>query len=496
MRISRRQFLVGTTATAVAGVGAWRCFRGADGATDPLVVNDIHSKLNQTRVASTVKPRSLEDLIGIIRRAKREDTTLSVCGSRHAMGGQQFVKDGLLVDTHEMNQVIDFDAEQGLVEVECGIEWPELVDYLNKVQDGQRDQWTIPMKQTGADRLSIGGALAANVHGRTLARKPFIGDTESILIVNADGDILRCDRKNNTELFSLAIGGYGLFGVVHSMTMRLAKRQKIERTVEVISISDLIKGFHDRMAAGYSSGDFQFAIDDKSHDFLREGVFACYRPVSWETPIPSGQKKVSERAWNELVYLAHVDKSRAFKLYSDYYLGTSGQVYWSDTSQLGGYDDGYHQTFDRRVRAEHPGSEMITELYVPRHLLPQFMEEAAESLRRTDSSVIYGTIRLTLKDDESFLPWAKQDYACVIFNLHVDHTTAGIEKASNEFRGLIDCALKHDGSFYLTYHRWATKDQVEQAYPQFGRFLKKKREYDPTERFQSEWYRHYKSMFA
>lgn len=95
------------------------------------------------------------------------------------------------------------------------------------------------------------------------------------------------------------------------------------------------------------------------------------------------------------------------------------------------------------------------------------MGDAAESLRSNGSSVIYGTIRLILKDDESFLAWAKQDYACVIFNVHVDHTKDGIEKAKRGLLGLIDNALDNDGNFYLTYHRWAAREQMDRAYPQF-----------------------------
>ena len=64
------------------------------------------------------------------------------------------------------------------------------------------------------------------------------------------------------------------------------------------------------------------------------------------------------------------------------------------------------------------------------------------------------------------------------------------------FRRIIDRALGYDGSYFLTYHRWARKDQVMKAYPQFIQFLKLKRKYDSAERFQSQWYRHYKNMFA
>jgi hypothetical protein len=48
----------------------------------------------------------------------------------------------------------------------------------------------------------------------------------------------------------------------------------------------------------------------------------------------------------------------------------------------------------------------------------------------------------------------------------------------------------------LTYHRWADRDQVEACYPQFPEFLRLKRLHDPTELFQSEWYRHHTAMFA
>lgn len=78
----------------------------------------------------------------------------------------------------------------------------------------------------------------------------------------------------------------------------------------------------------------------------------------------------------------------------------------------------------------------------------------------------------------------------------VIHTPEGIEKAKNDFRRLIDEALRLGGSYYLTYHRWARKDQVLAAYPQFSDFLRLKRKYDPNERFTSDWYRHYKEMFS
>ncbi|HEX2060978.1 MAG TPA: hypothetical protein VHK90_09575, partial [Thermoanaerobaculia bacterium] len=104
------------------------------------------------------------------------------------------------------------------------------------------------------------------------------------------------------------------------------------------------------------------------------------------------------------------------------------------------------------------------------------------------------TVRLIERDDETALPWARDRYACVIFNLHVEH--GNTERSADDFRALIDLALARGGSYFLTYHRWARREQVESAYPRFAAFLREKLRIDTRERFTSDWYRHYKAMFA
>jgi hypothetical protein len=86
--------------------------------------------------------------------------------------------------------------------------------------------------------------------------------------------------------------------------------------------------------------------------------------------------------------------------------------------------------------------------------------------------------------------------ACVIFNLHVEHTPEGVTRAADAFRALIDLGIQHGGSYYLTYHRWARRDQVERCYPQMREFLSLKQRHDSAELFQGNWYRHDRRMLA
>jgi FAD/FMN-containing dehydrogenase len=460
------------------------------------IVNDIHSQLNATAVDQVIQPDSLAALQQAVTTARQRNKAISIAGKRHAMGGQQFGAETILIDTTSLNRVLHFDREKGLIEVEAGLQWPELIDYLVSVQSEGPLQWGIAQKQTGADRLTIGGTIAANGHGRGLRMRPIIADVESFDLIDAQGQLQRCSRQQNRALFQLVIGGYGLFGLVYSVKMRLVPRQKVERVVEIIHLDEVVQAFEQRINAGFLYGDFQFAIDEQADNFLRQGVFSCYRPVDPAISIPTQQKELSDADWLELIYLAHADKSRAFQIYCDHYLATSGQIYWSDTHQLSPYFENYHQDLDQRLGAAEPASEIITEIYVPRPRLADFMTEARQDFRQHQVNVIYGTVRLIEPDDESFLAWARQPYACIIFNLHTVHIPEGREHSAQAFRRLIDMAIQRGGSYFLTYHRYATRQQVEACYPQFPEFLRLKRQYDPEERFQSDWYRHYKAMFS
>jgi FAD/FMN-containing dehydrogenase len=456
-----------------------------------IYVNDVHSKLNRTNVCEIVKPESAEDIQIAVKKTECAGKSISVAGGFHAMGGQQFTTGGVLFDLSKMNRVIKFEPKEKLIEVEAGIKWDELLGYTVPAQTGAKNQVGIRQKQTGADRLSIGGAGSANIHGRGLQMKPFINDVESFRIVTANGEISNCSRRDNSELFRLAVSGYGLFGIIASVTLRLTERRKVRSFVTIESVENLESLFGDRIDRNFLYGDFQFAIAPESKDFLRTGVFSCYFPVSNETPIESC-RELSIEEWKDLLFLAHVDKQKAFELYAAHYLATDGQIYWSDTHQLSVYFDDYHVELDRKLGEK---SEVITEIYVPLGALPDFLTRVRADFRENKVELIYGTIRLIKKDDESFLAWAREDFACVIFNLHVERCSDKIEKARRDFQRLIDRAVEFGGSFYLTYHRWATRRQIMDCYPQFTDFLGLKMEFDEREIFQSDWYRHFKKMF-
>jgi FAD/FMN-containing dehydrogenase len=479
----RREFL------RLAALGAAWPALGWGQAKKPegISVNDVQGQLSGTLVYRIVQPDTLEGVQAALKLAQTEERALCISGGRHSMGSQAFAAEGVLVDTRKLAKVLALDSERGLVEVEAGMEWPELLATLHQTP------WAFNQKQSGVDRVTIGGSLAANMHGNGLAAAPFVSDIEAFKLLNAKGQLVSCSRTENAELFRLAIGGYGLLGFVYSVTLRLVRRRKLERVAEVRTIEGLAATLVERIRDGFVAGEFHLNPDELSPDFLRRGVFVGYRPVGDERPMPEVARELGEVDWRQLLFLAHTEKSNAFRRHLDFCVATSGQLYWSDDVQMTRYPENYHRDIDRRVGGR--GSDILTEIYCTREGLEAFMSEVRAYALRSRTDFISASVRLIEPDNETYLPWARQPYACVTFNVHVDRTSSGLIRTSDALRALIDIGLKHGGSYSLAYHRYALRRQIDACYPRFGDFLRLKRRHDPTEIFQSDWYRAYKKMY-
>lgn len=213
--LSRREFLEAAGLVLLPRVGR----SGTD-----TVVNDVHSQLNATRVREVLHPNSVGAVQATIRAAADHGHAISLAGGRHAMGGQQFGEDTTLLDLRSLDRIRRFDPARGTIEVEAGIEWPALVSFLVERQQGAARQWGIAQKQTGADRLTIGGALSANAHGRGLRMAPFVSAVESFELIDASGRLRVCSRDSEPELTRSRLLGLLLLADHHRRALAADER--------------------------------------------------------------------------------------------------------------------------------------------------------------------------------------------------------------------------------------------------------------------------------
>lgn len=121
------------------------------------------------------------------------------------------VRAGVPVDSARLDRILGVDADRGLVEVQSGARWRSLAAHLRPDDSRAREVRTT--------RSTIGESLALNAAGPD--GRPTVSHVESFTMVTPDGQLRRIDRIRNASLFSLVVGGQGLFGALYSVTLRV-----------------------------------------------------------------------------------------------------------------------------------------------------------------------------------------------------------------------------------------------------------------------------------
>lgn len=115
---------------------------------------------------------------------------------------------GILLDATPLDRWIDFDSVQGLVRCEAGVSLAELLRVL--VPRG----WFLPVVP-GTKHVSVGGAIANDVHGKNHHRAGSFGaHVRRFGLLRSDGQCHECSPASEPELFQATIGGLGLTGVI------------------------------------------------------------------------------------------------------------------------------------------------------------------------------------------------------------------------------------------------------------------------------------------
>lgn len=135
-------------------------------------------------------------------------------------------------------------------------------------------------------------------------------------------------------------------------------------------------------------------------------------------------------------------------------------------------------------------------LLVPPQELAAFLAEAETHCSEWRMPLAGVRLRRTREEKDTFLRWARRDYAAVTLSLAEPAVLGTAVRAAQLRRKLLAAVIARGGSFPLHCTPEATREQVEGCYPQLPRFLAEKRRVDPGERLVNAWYRHYRRLFS
>lgn len=168
------------------------------------------------------------------------------------------------VATHHLDRVLSFDPEQLRVTVEPGISLGELYNFL--VPRGL--YLTV---QPGHPQISVGGCVGSNVHGKNPFRDGVFADVVAELeLFHPDHGVLRLSREQQPDLFELTCGGFGLTGIILSVTLRLKRLPSTRVEVRKKPVRNLVEAC-EQVESLKDDSDFLYAWADISHFDARLG---------------------------------------------------------------------------------------------------------------------------------------------------------------------------------------------------------------------------------
>lgn len=245
----------------------------------------IHGWGRYPRVrARVLTPSRCEEIADCVAR----ETALLPVGAKRAYGDACLAD--TVLDTTNCNNIISFDIEAGVITVECGLTYAQLLE--KTVPQG----W-FPYVTPGTSAVTMGGAFAADVHGKNHHTEgSFVRYVEWIDLVRAEGNVLRCSRDTHADLFWSSAGGMGQTGIILRLCIRLKKIQ----SKNIIQYLKVFPQLEDLMAA--------FEEFDKSTytvawiDLLNKGRGVLFSGEHESAPATSNRSIAPKSRWTSPEY--------------------------------------------------------------------------------------------------------------------------------------------------------------------------------------------------
>lgn len=164
-----------------------------------------------------IQPKSAEDIYSAFQTAKKMGVTVTARGAGRSYNDAALNGGGIMLDMSAMNQILEWEPATGQVRCEPGVTLQQL---WQKVLP---DSWWPPVV-SGTMFTTLGGCLAANIHGKNNFKMGPIGDhVIEFTAVLPTGAEVTCSPKKNGDLFYAMISGMGMLGIFTSITLQMKK---------------------------------------------------------------------------------------------------------------------------------------------------------------------------------------------------------------------------------------------------------------------------------
>ena len=472
---SRRTFLRAAAATVILP------FAGTSraGATQRTILNDA-SRLSPTPVAKhvTMSKPPLDDLVERIRAELKEAAAakraVAASVARHSMGGQSLPRDGTAISLD--GGPLEIDTAAKTYRTSAGNRWWDVIRLLDP------KGFSPAVMQSNSD-FGVGSTFCVNAHGWPVPHGPFGSTVKAIRMVLADGTLIQCSRSENAELFGLAMGGYGLFGIIVEldveMTANLLLEPKFERMSPERFASEFVRTIDTDRSAVMAYG--RMSVSRKS--FFDDALMVTYRPAADQSAaLPAVTSSGKLTGFENDIYRAQTgwEVAKGLRWFMEARLGPAISGGRATRNSL------MAEPVINLAQKDMRRTDILHEYFVAPERFGEFLTACRDIIPKSRAEFLNVTLRHVAEDKMPVLSIAPVRRIAAVMSFSQEVTPEGEIDMMQTTEALIERVTAIGGAFYLPYRLHARRDQVEKAYAAAPSFVAAKRRYDPTLLFRNE----------
>jgi FAD/FMN-containing dehydrogenase len=433
-----------------------------------LILNDA-SELSATPIHAHVRPALHGDpLIEAFRAeltaARADGRPVNVGAARHSMGGQAIPRNGTAITVDDA--WIEPDTAAGTYRVNGGARWSDVIAALDPLG------YSPAVMQSNHD-FGVAATFSVGAHGWPVPYGPMGSTVRTIRMVMPDGSLVTASRTENADLFALAMGGYGLIGLIVDMEVEMVPNQRLTPDFTALPATDFVAPFLAAVEDPAKPMVYGRLNVDRAR-LLDEALLISYSPTSDQSDLPpaTGSGIVSRLASS--IYRGQVGREGMKRLR------------WWVEADLGPRIVGESTrnslmnepvvTLDDRDPTR---VDILHEYFVPPDAFDGFLTACRDVIPDAFVEFLNVTLRYVAADPVSVLAHSPSPRIAAVMSFTQEKTDRAEADHARMTRRLIDRILDIGGSYYLPYRPHATVAQFRRAYPRAGEFAAAKRALDP-----------------
>ncbi|WP_223845592.1 FAD-binding oxidoreductase [Flavobacterium selenitireducens] len=443
------------------------------------------SELNLTKVDSVIdiaksKDSLLLQIRSLVAYAKAKNKPISIAGAQHSMGGHTMFPDGIVLNMRPYDH-IEFDSASNVLTIGSGARWEDAINYLDKFDK------SIAVMQAFST-FSIGGSISVNGHGWQKDSPPVSSSVISFTLLKSDGEIVNCSRSENAELFRCVVGGYGLFGIILDVKLRVVDNENMSFTRYKLDAKDYLTYFK-KYASGDRNAKLVFGrlnISDK--EFLQNATLNVFRSTGKPLMRKPKHDAFKTTEVKRLVFRSSVDSEYGKRLRWDLETNLGEFTADANISRNEILNDDVSLIENKNLGS----TDILQEYFIPERRFNRYVQQLKSVLPDSDIDLINITIRNVYQDEDSFMPYARENVFGFVFLFNQKKTRDQENAMRRLTQTLVRLAIENDGTYYLPYRLHVDRNTFRKIYPQADAFFALKDKYDPDGIFRNTFYAHYR----